>query len=115
RVHWSSGVSSPDRGRERAGRGATKELRRERKPVRRRAPRAARRGDGADLAGEVPETRRMEPDSKQELNLRVAVPAEVDDGSLRGEQIKRAFQPTGGGAGVHNQIIAAGGLTRERE
>ena len=57
----------------------------------------------------------MEPASKRELNLRVAVPAEVDDGSLRGEQLKRALEPSGRGAGVHNQVATAGGLTRQRE
>ena len=57
----------------------------------------------------------MEPASKRELNLRVAVPAEVDDGSLRGEQLKRALEPSGGGAGVHNQVTTASGLARQRE
>ena len=57
----------------------------------------------------------MERAAQRQLDLVVAVPAEVDDRALGREQVERSLQPGGRGAGVHDQVAAAGGVGRQRE
>ncbi len=75
-----------------------------------RAPRAPGRGDGADLAGADREPPGVERAAERELDLGVAVPAEVEDGALGPEQVERRLQPGRGGAGVHDQVAAVVGV-----
>ena len=53
--------------------------------------------------------------AQREPDLRVAVPAEVEDGALGREQVERPLEPGGRRAGVHDQVAAVGGVGRERE
>ena len=80
-----------------------------------RAAGAASRGDGADLARADAEPAGVERPAQREADLRVAVPAEVDDGALGREQVERQLQPGGRRAGVHDQVAAVGGGGRKRE
>src|SRR4051794_41066590 len=71
------------------------QLQRERQPVARRAPRAAGRRHGPDLARAQAEAAGVEGAAEREPHLGVAVPAEVDHGALGREQLERALQPGG--------------------
>ena len=57
----------------------------------------------------------MERAAQREAHLGVAVPAEVEHGALRREQVQRALQPGGRRARVHDEVAAAGGVLRQRE
>ncbi len=47
--------------------------------------------------------------------LRVPVPAQVEDRSLRREQVQRALQPGRGGAGVDDEVTTVGGVGGQGE
>ena len=57
----------------------------------------------------------MERSSQRKPDLAVAVPAEVDDRALGGEQLERPLEPGGRRAGVDDQVLITGGVSRERE
>ena len=57
----------------------------------------------------------MERPAQRERDLRVAVPAEVDDGALGGQQVERELEAGGRRAGVDDQVAAVGGVGRQRE
>ena len=63
-------------------------------------------GDRADLAGADAEAARVERAAERQLDLAVAVPAELDDRALGREQVERSLQPGGRRAGVHDQVAS---------
>ena len=95
--------------------GVAQQVEGERQPVGRRASAATGRRDRADLAGPDAEPTGVERAAERQPDLRVAVPAEVDDRALRREQVERALQPGGRRAGVDDQIATVGGVGRQRE
>ena len=102
-------------GHEHVERGVAQQVERERQPVRRRAAPAAGRGDRPDLARAQAEAARVEGAARREPHLGVAVPAQVEHGALRREQLERALEPGGCRARVHDQVTSAGGVLRPRE
>src|SRR5712691_13485282 len=79
-------------GEERVEGGVAQQFEGERHAVGGRAARGAGRGDDADLARADAEATRVERPTKGEPNLGVAIPAEVDDGALDGEQVEGALK-----------------------
>ena len=57
----------------------------------------------------------MERPAQREPDLRVAIPAEVDDGALGREQVERQLEAGGRRTGVDDQVAAVGGAGRQRE
>src|SRR6185503_11330235 len=71
---------------------------------------AASRRHQADLAGTNAKPPGMESATERQANLGIAVPAQVDDCALQGEQLQRMLEPGGGRAGVHDEVTAVGGI-----
>src|SRR5690349_22903567 len=93
----SCGQPGHDVGQLRERRGAAEQgvegrvaqqLQGQREPIGRGAAPAARGGDGADLAGADRQPAGVERAAEGEAHLGVAVPAEVDDGTLRRQQLQ---------------------------
>src|SRR5680860_847679 len=73
------------------------------------------RRDGPDLAGPDSEAPGMKGASEREPDLGVAVPGEVEDCALRGQQVQPKLESGGGGAGVYDEVAAVCGIGRKRE
>src|SRR5689334_1183093 len=71
--------------------------------------------DAAHLAAAHGQPAGVEELTQGHLDLLVAVPAQLHDRALRGEQLQRALQPGRAGAGVDHQVAVAPGLVRTGE
>src|SRR6476620_8465188 len=81
------------------------QLQREGHPLLRRTTTAAGCGHRADLARPDRQPVGVEPAPQPERDLRVAVPAQLDDRALRDQEVERELQPGRAGAGVHDEVL----------
>ena len=95
--------------------GVGEQVEGEREPVGEGPARAAGRGDRAHLAAAHHQPAGVEGLPQRQADPPVAVPAQLDDGALRGEQLQRPREPLLGGAGVHDEVAVAEGVLGRRE